>query len=153
MWRVARFGISHYLAFVWSFERMPMHANALFYFHIVFYPFAWVSMAFERVYQLSNISMPLKRLNTSNPMTLLPDFILSWELQCNVIFHCITSCTLEHLYLQCSSMFSLVCYVFYLLFTISCYGFYYFLLSFLVMPQISNTVSLLNSRRTFNFWV
>ena len=40
------------------------------------------------------------------------------KLQCNVIFHCITSCTLEHFYVECSSMFSLVCYDFYLLFTI-----------------------------------
>ena len=29
---------------------------------------------------------------------LLPDFIVSWELQCNVSLHCITSCTLEHLF-------------------------------------------------------
>ena len=43
---------------------------------------------------------------------------ISRELQCNVILHCITSYTLEHFYLQCSSMFSLVCYCFYLLFTI-----------------------------------
>ena len=40
----------------------------------------------------------------------LPDFKVSWELQWNVILHCNTSFTLEHFYLQCSSMFSLVCY-------------------------------------------
>ena len=44
---------------------------------------------------------------------LLPDFIVSWVLQCNVILHCITSCTLEHVYLQCSSMFSLVCLLYF----------------------------------------
>ena len=44
---------------------------------------------------------------------------LSRELQCNVILHCITSYTLEHFYLQCISMFSLVCYCFYLLFPIN----------------------------------
>ena len=34
-WCVARFGISHYLAFAWSFKRMQMHANAFSYLHIV----------------------------------------------------------------------------------------------------------------------
>ena len=34
MWCVARFGISHYMVFAWSFQRM--HANALFYLHIAF---------------------------------------------------------------------------------------------------------------------
>ena len=46
MWCVARFWISHYLAFAWSFERMLMHANALFYLHIVFirlHELAWHS--------------------------------------------------------------------------------------------------------------
>ena len=41
---------------------------------------------------------------------LLPDFKVSWELQCNVILHYNTSFTLEHFYLLCSSMFSLVCH-------------------------------------------
>ena len=43
---VARFGISHYLAFAWSFERMQMHANAFFYFYVVFirlHELAWHS--------------------------------------------------------------------------------------------------------------
>ena len=44
---------------------------------------------------------------------LLPDFIVSWKLQCNVTLHCITSCNLEHLYLQCSLMFSLVCLLYF----------------------------------------
>ena len=35
MWCVARFGISHYLAFVWSFKRKRMHANTFFYLHLV----------------------------------------------------------------------------------------------------------------------
>ena len=46
LWCVARFWISHYLAFAWSFERMRMHANALFYLHIVFirlHELAWHS--------------------------------------------------------------------------------------------------------------
>ena len=34
-----------------------------------FYLFALVSMAFERVYQLSNACMPFQRVNTSNLMT------------------------------------------------------------------------------------
>ena len=36
LWCVARFDISHYLAFAWLFERMRMHANAFFYVHVVF---------------------------------------------------------------------------------------------------------------------
>ena len=32
MWCVLRIGISHYLAFVWPFERIRMHANAFFTF-------------------------------------------------------------------------------------------------------------------------
>ena len=36
LWCVARFGISHYFAFAWSFERMRMHANTFFYLHAVF---------------------------------------------------------------------------------------------------------------------
>ena len=39
----------------------------------------------------------------------LPDFKVSWELQCNVILYCIMSCNLEKFYLHCSAMFSLVC--------------------------------------------
>ena len=37
---------------------------------------------------------------------MLPDF----KDQCNVTFHCIASCTLEHFYLECSAIFSLVFY-------------------------------------------
>ena len=40
----------------------------------------------------------------------LPDF----KDQCNVTFHCIASCTLEHFYLECSAIFSLVFYGVYL---------------------------------------
>ena len=46
MWCVVRFWISHCLAFAWSLERMRMHANALFYLHIVLirlYELAWHS--------------------------------------------------------------------------------------------------------------
>ena len=35
MWCVVQFGMSHYLAFVWSFERMRMHAHAFFYLPVV----------------------------------------------------------------------------------------------------------------------
>ena len=35
MWCVARFGISHHLAFVWSFKHMRMHAHAFFYLPVV----------------------------------------------------------------------------------------------------------------------
>ena len=31
-----QFGISHFLVFAWSFERIQMHANAFFYLHVVF---------------------------------------------------------------------------------------------------------------------
>ena len=31
MWCVARFGISHYLAFAWTLEGIQMHANGSFY--------------------------------------------------------------------------------------------------------------------------
>ena len=41
MWRVAQFGISHYLAFAWTFERMRIHANALFYLRL--HELAWHS--------------------------------------------------------------------------------------------------------------
>ena len=35
---------------------------------------------------------------------LLPDFRVSWELQCNVILHVNTSCTWEQFYLQCMQL-------------------------------------------------
>ena len=41
-----------------------------------------------------------------------------FKLQCNVILHCITSCTLKQFHLQCSSKFPLVCCGFCLLFTL-----------------------------------
>ena len=46
MWCVARFGINHYLACAWSFERMRMHVNAFFYLYVVFirlHELAWHS--------------------------------------------------------------------------------------------------------------
>ena len=45
-WCVGGFGISHYLAFAWLFERMWMHAKAFFYLHAVFFrlhELAWYS--------------------------------------------------------------------------------------------------------------
>ena len=97
------------------------HANVRSHFFLPscgFYSFTWVSMAFERVYQMSNVWMPF------NVWMMFPDFKVSWELQSNVILHCVMSFILEHIYLQCSAMFSLVCYGFYFLFTILRYGFY-----------------------------
>ena len=76
MWCVARFGISHYLAFAWTFERMRMHANAFFYLHVVFIRLH--ELAFKRVYQMSNVWMPFKRVNTSNLMTFECCFLISW---------------------------------------------------------------------------
>ena len=77
MWCVARFWICQYLAFAWSFGRMRMHANALFYVHIVF-TVSWVSMAYARVYQMSNIWMPFKRVNTSNIITFECCFLIPY---------------------------------------------------------------------------
>ena len=80
-----------------------MHANAFFYFHVVF--IRWHELPWH-----SNRSIKCQTFDChSNGQTLaindvwmlLPDFIV-WELQCNVIPHCITSYTLEHFYLQCS---------------------------------------------------
>ena len=49
MWCFSRFGISQYLAFVWSFERTGMHAKAFFYLPVVsirLYGLAWSSNGF-----------------------------------------------------------------------------------------------------------
>ena len=78
MWCVARFKVSHCLTFAWLFERMWMHANAFILLSCRFYPFAWFSMAFERVYQMTNVWMPFKRVNTSNLMTFECCFLISW---------------------------------------------------------------------------
>ena len=40
---------------------------------------------------------------------LLPDSKVSWELQCNVILHCNTSCTLELFAVQFKYFISLLC--------------------------------------------
>ena len=36
VWYVARYGISHCLAFAWSFERMRMYAAVFFFLHVIF---------------------------------------------------------------------------------------------------------------------
>ena len=134
MWGVTRFGISHYLAFAWSFKRMRMRANA--FSHVCcFYPFAWVSMAFERVYQMSNVWMPFKRINTSNLMTFEFCFLI-WKYHENR-----------------SAMSSFIVYVIYLgglffavqfnVFTSLLWFLFIVYYLFLVMQQITNTVSLL----------
>ena len=66
-WCVGRFGISHYLAFAWSFFLLSCR----------FFQFAWVSMIFERVYQKTNVWMSFKRVNTSNLMTFESCFLIS----------------------------------------------------------------------------
>ena len=82
LWCITRFGISHYLTFVWLFERMQMHANAFFYLHVV----AWVSMAFEQVYQMSNVWMPFKWVNTNTLMTFEWCFLISkYHENCNAM--------------------------------------------------------------------
>ena len=46
MWCIARFEMSHYLAFAWTFEHMQMPASAFFYLHVVFirlHELAWHS--------------------------------------------------------------------------------------------------------------
>ena len=133
MWCITWFG-SHYLAFAWSFERMRMHANVF----STFMSFLSVCMTLHGIWTAQS---HLKRLNTiqkgkhlqSNDVwMLLHDFIVSWELQCNVILHCITSCTLEHLFaVQFNVFISLLWFLFIV----------YYL--FLVMQLIMNTVSLL----------
>ena len=90
MWCVVRFGIRHYLAFTWSSERMRMHANAFFYHHVVF-------ICLHELARHSNRSVKCKHSQSDDVWMLLPNFTVSWELQCNVILHRITSCILEHL--------------------------------------------------------
>ena len=49
-------------------------------------PFAWVSMAFEQVYQMTNVWRPFKRVNTSNLMTFKCCFLISWYREnCNAM--------------------------------------------------------------------
>ena len=108
-----------------------MHANAFFYLHVVFirldeYGIRTGLSIDKRLNAIQMGRVPLKHMQSNDVWMLLPDFIVSCELQCNVILHCITSFTLEHLYLQCSSVFSLVC-----------------LLYFLVIQHIANIVSVL----------
>ena len=71
MWCDARFGISHYSLFAWSFKCMYLQPSCCFYL------FAWVSMPFKRVYQMSNFWMPFKRVNTSHQMTIEWCFLIS----------------------------------------------------------------------------
>ena len=133
MWCVARFGISHYLAFAWSFKRMRMRANA--FSHVCcFYPFAWVSMAFERVYQMSNVWMPFKRVNTSNLMTFECCFLIS---------------KIMRIAMQCHPSLYYVMYLGTLLFAVqfnvftSLIWFLFVYYLFLVIQHMANTVSLL----------
>ena len=69
-----------------------------------FYPFVWVRMAFKRVYQISNVRMPI-----------------------NVMYVNV----MKHFHFHCSSLFSLVPYIFiYLLPTIFLKSTYIFMFSF-----------------------
>ena len=63
LWCVGRFGISHYLPFVWSFERTRTYANAFFYLTVVstrLYDLAWRSNGSIKCqtleYQSSNLT-------------------------------------------------------------------------------------------------
>ena len=49
--------------------RTHANTNAFFYIPVVFIRLHEVSMAFEQVYQISNVWMPFKWVNTSNLMT------------------------------------------------------------------------------------
>ena len=134
MWCVARFGISHYLAFAWSFERMRMHANAFFYLHVVFIRLH--ELAFKRVYQMSNVWMPFKRVNTSNLMTFECCFLIS---------------KIMRIAMQCHPSLYYVMYLGTLLFAVQRNIFislsflfvYLFIHLLLVMQQVRSTVSLL----------
>ena len=79
---------------------------------------------------MSNVRMPFKWVNTSNLMTFECCFLISqYHENCSAMS---SFAVLRHVpwntYLQCSSMFSLVCYGFYLMFI---YGFWFFYLWFL----------------------
>ena len=88
--------------------RLYGHSNACQCMLMLYSIFISFFIRLRELARHSNGSITVKHFNAIET-GMLPDFILSWELQCNVIFHCTTSCTLEHLYLQCNSMFSLVC--------------------------------------------
>ena len=121
------------------------HANAcyrFFYLHVAFmrlHELAWHSNGSIK-WQTSECHF--KRVNTSNLMTFECCFLISrYHEICNPMssFTVLRHVPLEHFYLPCSSMFSLVCYCFFIV---------YYL--FLVMHHIANTACW-NCSRTFNF--
>ena len=66
---------------------VQMHMNACSCFSIHLYELAWHSNGS----QMSNVRVPFKWVNTwqsSKNRMLLPDFKVSWELQCSVILIC-----------------------------------------------------------------
>ena len=89
MWCVARFGVSHYLVFVWSFERMRMHANAFFYLPVVsigLYELAWRSNGSIKSQTLKCQSNGLGAYTRSNLMTSECCFLISkYHENCNAV--------------------------------------------------------------------
>ena len=89
MWCVARFGISHYLAFVWSFEHIWMHANFFFFVHVVsicLYELVWRSNGSIKFPALEYQSNGLGASTHSNIMTFECCFLISkYHENCNAI--------------------------------------------------------------------
>ena len=143
-WCVSRFGISRYLVFAWSFERMPMHANAFFYLHVVFIRLH--ELAFKRVYQMSNVWMPFKRVNTSNLMTFECCFLISKimriAMQCHPSLYYVMYLGTLLFAVQFNVFISLLWFLFIVYYLVLWFLFIVYYL-FLVMQQITNTVSLL----------
>ena len=143
MWCVERFGISHYLAFAWPFERMRVHANAFFYRMWFLYVCMSVSMAFKRVYQMSNVKMPFKRVNTSNLMTFECCFLISqYHENCNAMLSFTVLCHVPWNIFICNAV---QCFHQFVMIFIYC------LISFLVMQKITNTVILLKFQQNVQF--
>ena len=101
-----------------------------------------VSMAFKRVYQMSNVKMPFKRVNTSNLMTFECCFLISqYHENCNAM---LSFTVLRHVpwktficnAVQCFHQFVMVFIVYYL---------------FLVMQKITNIVILLKFQQNVQF--
>ena len=124
------------------------HANACQRFFLPpcrFYPFAWVSMVFEQVYQMSNVWMPFKRVNTSNLMTFECCFLISKimriAMQCHPSLYYVmylgTISFVVQFIVFISLLFLFIVYYLALWFLFIVYY------RFLVIQQIMNTVSLL----------
>ena len=126
MWCVARFSISNYLAFAWSFEHIQMHAHAFFYLPVVsirLYELACRSNGPIKSQRLECQSNGLGVYTRSHLTTFECCFLVSkYHENCNgmssftVIYH-VPLCH-ENFHFHWSSMFLSGRCVFYLLFTI-----------------------------------